>query len=133
MYPFFLYFHTIQRQSQHTHTHTYARMTQGTEAHIKSTCSVTQFNSHPPTPSVPKCCCLVTKLCTSLCSPMDSSPPGSSVNGISQERILEWIEYWCGLPFPPPGALTDPGMKTMSPVWQVDSLLLSHLGNPREG
>ena len=27
----------------------------------------------------------------SLCNPMDCSPPGSSVNGISQERILEWV------------------------------------------
>ena len=26
-----------------------------------------------------------------LCGPMDSSPPGSSVHGILQARILEWI------------------------------------------
>ena len=39
-------------------------------------------------------------------------------------------EYWSGLPFPPPGDLPDPGMETVSPVWQVDSLLLCHLGNP---
>ena len=26
-----------------------------------------------------------------LCDPMDYSPPGSSVNGIFQERILEWV------------------------------------------
>ena len=38
------------------------------------------------------CCCLVTKLCLTLCSPMDYSPPiGSSVHGIFQARILEWI------------------------------------------
>ena len=24
-------------------------------------------------------------------------------------------EYWCGLPFPPPGNLLDPGIKPMSP------------------
>ena len=26
-----------------------------------------------------------------LCDPMDCSPPGSSVHGILQERILEWV------------------------------------------
>ena len=25
-------------------------------------------------------------------------------------------EYWSGLPFPPPGALPDPGVEPMSPV-----------------
>ena len=34
--------------------------------------------------------CSVTKLCLTLCDPMDCSLPGSSVHGISQERILEW-------------------------------------------
>ena len=34
--------------------------------------------------------CLVTQLCPTLCKPMDSSLPGSSVHGISQARILEW-------------------------------------------
>ena len=29
--------------------------------------------------------------CLTLCSPMDSSPPGSSVPGILQARILEWV------------------------------------------
>ena len=36
-------------------------------------------------------CCLVAKLCLTLCNPMDCSPPGSSVHGISQARILEWV------------------------------------------
>ena len=35
--------------------------------------------------------CLVAKSCSTLCDPMDCSPPGSSVHGISQARILEWI------------------------------------------
>ena len=39
-------------------------------------------------------------------------------------------EYWSGLPFPPPGDLSDPGMEPVSPTWQVDSSPLSHLGNP---
>ena len=34
---------------------------------------------------------LVTQSCLTLCNPMDCSPPGSSVHGILQERILEWV------------------------------------------
>ena len=30
------------------------------------------------------------KLCTTLRDPMDCSPPGSSVHGIFQARVLEW-------------------------------------------
>ena len=37
------------------------------------------------------CCCLVVKSCRLFCDPMDYSPPGSSVRGISQARILEWV------------------------------------------
>ena len=29
--------------------------------------------------------------CLTLCDPMDCSPPGSSVDGILQARILEWV------------------------------------------
>ena len=36
------------------------------------------------------CYCLVTWSCPTSCDPMDSSPPGSAVCGISQARILEW-------------------------------------------
>ena len=35
--------------------------------------------------------CVCAQLCLTLCGPMDCSPPGSSVHGISQARILEWI------------------------------------------
>ena len=31
------------------------------------------------------------QLCPTLCKPMDLSPPGSSVYGILQGRILEWV------------------------------------------
>ena len=34
---------------------------------------------------------LVTQSCLTPCQPMDCSPPGSSVHGISQARILEWV------------------------------------------
>ena len=35
--------------------------------------------------------CVVTKLCPTLYNPIDCSPPGSSVHGISQARMLEWV------------------------------------------
>ena len=41
---------------------------------------------------------------------MNCNPPNSSVHGILQARILEW------LPFPPPEDLPDPGMKPASPA-----------------
>ena len=31
------------------------------------------------------------QLCPTLCNPMDYSLPGSSVHGVLQERILEWV------------------------------------------
>ena len=34
---------------------------------------------------------LVAQLCPTLCSPVDCSPLGSSVHGILQARILEWV------------------------------------------
>ena len=35
--------------------------------------------------------CLVTQSCLTLCDPLDCSPPGSSVHGILQARILELV------------------------------------------
>ena len=61
-------------------------------------------------------CCLVTKSCLTLCDPMDYNPPGSSVHGILRQ------EYQSGLPFLPPGDLTDPRVKPGSPALQADPL-----------
>jgi len=47
---------------------------------------------------------------------MDCSPPGSSVHGILQARILEW------LPFPSPEDLPHPEIELKSPALQADSL-----------
>ena len=52
-----------------------------------------------------------------LCDPTDCSPPGSSVHGILQAKILS------GLPFPPPGDLSHPGIEPGSPALEADSLL----------
>ena len=36
---------------------------------------------------------LLLQLCLTLCDPIDSSPPGSSVPGILQARLLEWLPF----------------------------------------
>ena len=46
--------------------------------------------------------------CVQLCDPVDCSPPGSSVHGVSRQQ------YWGGLPCPPPGDLPDPGTEPTS-------------------
>ena len=54
------------------------------------------------------CCVLSLQPCLTLCNPMDCSLPVSSVHGILQTRILEWVA------FPPPGDLPDTGIKPTS-------------------
>ena len=53
---------------------------------------------------------LVTQSCHTLCDPLVCSPPGSSVYGILQARILEWIAI------PSPEDLPNPGIELMSPA-----------------
>ena len=59
-------------------------------------------------------CAKLLQLSPTLCDPMDCSLPGSSVHGILQARILEWVAM--------PGDLPNPGMEPGSPALQVDSL-----------
>ena len=40
--------------------------------------------------------------CPTLCDPVDCSPPGSSVRGISQAKILEWVAFSYSREFSPP-------------------------------
>ena len=54
------------------------------------------------------CVCIVAQLCLTLCDPKDCNPPGSSVYGIFQARILEWVAI------PPPGDLPHPGIELAS-------------------
>ena len=51
---------------------------------------------------------LVAQSYPTLCDPVDCSLPVSSVHGIFQGRILEWV------PFPSPGDLPNPGIKPMT-------------------
>ena len=52
-------------------------------------------------------------------------PPGSSVYGILQARIPEWVVVLS------PGDLPDPGIKPRSPILQADSLPAELPGKPK--
>ena len=67
--------------------------------------------------------CLVAQSCRTLCDPIDSSPPGSSVYGILQARILEWVamSFSRGL---------FPGIEPRTPALQADSLPTELQGKP---
>ena len=60
-----------------------------------------------------------------LCHPMDCNPPGSSVYGIFQARIQEWVAI------PSPGALPGPGIEPKYPALQADSLPSEPPGRPK--
>ena len=62
--------------------------------------------------------------CPALCDHMDCSLPGSSIHGIFQARVLEWIA------FPSPGDLPNPGIEPRSPALQADSLSAEPQGKP---
>ena len=59
-------------------------------------------------------------VCPTLCDPIDCSPPGSSVHGILQAGILEWVALLQGI-FLTQGL--NPHLLSLL-HWQVDSLLL---------
>ena len=60
-------------------------------------------------------CVLVAQLCLTLCDPMDCSLPGSSIHGLFQARILEWIAISFSRDLP------DPGIEPRSPALPSDS------------
>ena len=77
-------------------------------AHPKQTHSEKEFLRNVIQPA-----CLHAKLLQlylTLCNPMDYNPPGSSVHGISQARILEWVAT------SPPADLLKPGIEPTSPT-----------------
>ena len=55
------------------------------------------------------CCAKLLQLCQTLHDPMDCSPRGSSVHGILQARILEWVAISS-----PPGDPPNPGIEPSS-------------------
>ena len=64
----------------------------------------------------------VAQSCLTHCDPMDWSPPGSSVHGILQARVLEWV----AIPFSRGSSQTrdlfNPGLEPRSLAFQAGSL-----------
>ena len=71
------------------------------------------------------CCCLVTKSRLTLLQPHGLLPSSSSIHGISQARILESVAIFFSK-----GIFLTRGSNLCLLPWQVDSLPLSHQGNP---
>ena len=69
-------------------------------------------------------CVLVAQSYLTLCDPMNYSLPVSSIHGILQARILEWVAI------PSLGDLPDPGIKPGAPTSQADSLPSEPAENP---
>ena len=69
-----------------------------------------QTEEFPPNRDAENCVPVsqVAQSCPTLCDPLACSPPGSSVHGFSRQ------EQWSGFLFPPPGDLSDPGIKPVS-------------------
>ena len=67
---------------------------------------------------------LVTQSCLTL-YPMDCSPPGSSVHGILQARILEWASISFSRVLP------NPGIEPRSPALWANSLPAEPQGKPK--
>lgn len=58
----------------------------------------------------PVCLCVLGQACPTLCEPLDHSPPGSYVCGVSQARIPGWVATSSS------GGLPDPGLEPASPA-----------------
>ena len=67
--------------------------------------------------------------CLTLCDPIDGSPPCSSVHGIFQARILEWVAIFLSRGTSPPrdgtwvsciagGFLTNWATREVAPLWR---------------
>ena len=104
----------------HTHMHMHVLKSMI----LSSGCSVTVCRPHCVCVHV----CSVSQLYLTLCDPMDLSPSGSSIHGISQLRILEWdaISFSRGSSQPRDGPTSPPlagGFFTTEPPGK------SHLGH----
>ena len=71
------------------------------------------------------CVCVCACVCVCVCVLLSLAPqPGSLVHEISRQG------YWSGLPFPSPGDLANPGIKSRSLALQKDSLPSEPPGKP---
>ena len=70
------------------------------------------------------CVCVCAQLCPALCNAMDYSLPVSSVYGIFQARILQWVV----ISFL--GALPNPGIEPASPALTGGFFITEPTGKP---
>ena len=63
--------------------------------------------------------------CPTLCYPVDCNSPGSSVHGILQARILEWVAI------PSSRGSSQPRIGPRSPALQADTLPSEPPGKPK--
>ena len=69
----------------HTHTHTHIpQMSEAKRLGILSSRLVSKFTHM-------LCCYLVAQFFVTLCDPLDCRPPDSSLHGIFEARVLEWV------------------------------------------
>ena len=86
----------------------------------------------------------IVKSCLTLCNPMDRSPPGPSVYGISQAKILEWVAIFFTRGFPGRSVVKNCLQMQEMQVWSLgqedplekegnrNPLQYSCLGNPMD-
>ena len=67
---------------------------------------------------------LVAKLCPTLVTPWTVAHQAPLSMGFSKQA------YWSGLPFPSPGDLPYPGIKSRSPALEADALTSEPPGKP---
>ena len=90
-------------------------------------------------PHPPEVKALIPQSCLTLCDPMDCSQPGSTVHGISQARIMEWVAIsFSGESFWPRDGTRSPALQadsTTDPpdLWPIDYHFFKHLHNFLQG
>ena len=73
------------------------------------------------------CVCVISLVMSDSCDPMDCSPPGSSVHGILQARILEWVAISFSR------GSSHAGIKSGSPAFTGGFFTAEPPGKPQEG
>ena len=75
------------------------------------------------------CACICAQSCPTPCDPMDCSPPGCSVRGISQARILDQVAISFSTDLPNPGIK----LASLSSCSCISGQLVAHLGETGQG
>ena len=123
----------------HTHTHMYTFLSPGNLPNpgTKPRSPALQMDSLPAKSSEKAnvhirtyiitigMCVLATQSCPALCNLMNCNPPGSSVHGILQERILEWVAMYLLQ-----GVFLTQELKPSLPHWRQILYCLSRQESP---